>query len=304
MKLHELDAQRQTEQVAKTLRTHLGSQLSFDRLSENQASGMLKRVRGLLKEYKTSVSRHYSERNPDYLKLMMMEQALSARINEYTAQQGAMKAASATGARAPALTKAMQAAVAGKALDATQRQAMQAMAGGLDKVMSDPQQASRLQQMLKQAGTEVAETEKKKRIVKESEIQQAQVVMAAQDMVDQIQKMMEQISAMQFKDLPALTDAIKNDMGVEQATQFQQQAAAALTNLLTAVQGSKTEMENAQGVLTGQAPQVPGTDGMAAPEPAEPGAELDADLSIDANLPAEEEPEETTPAASLGRERR
>ncbi len=304
MKLHELDAQRRTEQVAKTLNTRLGDRVSFDRLSENQARGMLTKVRGLLKEYKTSVSRHYSERNPDYLRLMMMEQALSARINEYTAQQGAMKAASATGAKAPALTKAMQAAVAGKSLDASQRQAMQAMAGGLDKVMSDPQQASRLQQMLKQAGTEVAETGKKKRIVKESELQQAQVVLAAQDMIDRVQGMMEDISEMQFKDLPALTDSIKNDMGVEQAQQFQADSSAALTQLLTAIQTAKTQLETAQGVLTGQAPVVPGADQMTAPVGDELGAEL-TDIDTTAELPGgEEEEEEEISAASLGRERR
>lgn len=303
MKLQELDARRQTEQVAKTLKTRLGDNIAFDRLSENRARGMLSKVRGLLKEYKSSVSRHFSERNPDYLRLVMMEQALTSRLAEFNSQMGAIKAAAATGAQGSMLNKAMQNAVAGKALDPTQRQAMQAMAGGLDKVMSDPQQATRLQQMLKQASnSEVAET-KKKRIVKESELQQAQVVMAAQDMVDQLQGMLEDISAMQFKDLPALTDAIKNDMGVEQATQFQSDAAAALTALLSAVQQGKTQMEAAQGVLTGQAPTVPGvTDAGTDVEPVEP-AGVDADLDLDVNLPDEEEEEELS-VGSLGRERR
>ena len=71
------------------------------------------------------------------------------------------------------------------------------------------------------------------------------------------------------------------------------------------MQAGKTELQNAQGVLTGQAPQVPGMDQTApAAEPAaEPGAEIDADLSLDANLPAAE-PDEETPAVALGRERR
>ena len=92
-------------------------------------------------------------------------------------------------------------------------------------------------------------------------------------------------------------------MGTEQASQFQSQASAALTNLLTAVQAGKTEMEAAQGVLTGQAPVVPGQDtGMAAP--AAPGEE-EVDLSLDANLPGgEEEEEEEEITAPLGRERR
>jgi Xaa-Pro aminopeptidase len=137
----------------------------------------------------------------------------------------------------------------------------------------------------------------------ESEIQTAQVVLAAQDMVDRIQGMMEDISEMQFKDLPALVNSIKNDMGVDQATQFQTQASSALSNLLTAVQAGKTEMEGAQGVLTGQAPVVPGQD--ATTMAAAPAAgEEEVDLSLDANLPAGEEEEEEQVSVGLGRERR
>jgi len=85
MKLQELDARRPTELVAKTLSNHLGSSVSLDRLQENQAHGLLKKVRGLLREYKTSVSRHFSERNPDYLRLIMLEQALVSRLGEMDA---------------------------------------------------------------------------------------------------------------------------------------------------------------------------------------------------------------------------
>ncbi len=300
MKLHELDAQRQTERVAKVFESHHGQRIDFGAITGDKARSMLKRVRSLIREHRSAPSFHYSERNPDYMKLVMMEQALSAHLKEFDSQQGAVKAAMATGAKAGPLGKAMQAAAAGKPLDQTQRQAMAAMAGGLDKVMSDPTQASRLQQMLKQSSG-VAET-KKKRVVKESEIQQAQVVMAAQDMVDRLQGMLEDVSEMQFKDVPALTDSIRNDMGVDQATQFQADATAALTTLLQAIQAGKTQMEAAQGVLTGQAPVVPGEADMGA----EPGVDASLDLDIDAELPAggEEEDEEETEVVGLGRERR
>jgi len=82
--------------------------------------------------------------------------------------------------------------------------------------------------------------------------------LASQDMLDRVQKMTEDISEMQFKDLPALVDSIRNDMGTEQATAYQSQASAALGTLLGAVQQGKTQLEAAQGTITGQAPQVPG----------------------------------------------
>ena len=278
MKLQELDARRPTDQVAKTLATHMGNRVSFDTLGESQARSMLTKVRGLLREYKSSVSRHFSERNPDYLKLIMLEQALSHRISEMDAQ------AIAVDMNDPKTQAMMKKAQSGQTLNPEETKTMAAIAA-----------------MKK-------ESAKKKRMVSESEVQQAQVVMAAQDMVDKLQGMLEDVSEMQFKDLPALTDAIKNDTGVEQATQFQADVTAALTTLLAAIQAGKAQVEAAQGVLTGQAPVVPGADAAAMPAgdampAADQSAEVDADLSLDANLPAEE-PEAETPAASLGRERR
>jgi hypothetical protein len=140
--------------------------------------------------------------------------------------------------------------------------------------------------------------------LKESEVQQAQVVLASQDMVDQVQKMSEQISAMQFKDLPALVDQIKNEVGVDQAMQFNTDATAALAGLLQNLQGAKTQLEQALGVVTGQAPQVPGEE-LAPPVPGEEEVAIDAEVpvaggeeDIDAEMDANIEP------AGLGRDRR
>jgi hypothetical protein len=128
--------------------------------------------------------------------------------------------------------------------------------------------------------------------------------LASQDMVDQVQKMSEQISAMQFKDLPALVDQIKNEVGVDQAMQFNTDATAALAGLLQNLQGSKTQLEQALGVVTGQAPSVPGED-MTPPVPGEEELGLDAEIptdtgeeDIDAEFDANIEP------AGLGRDRR
>jgi hypothetical protein len=143
----------------------------------------------------------------------------------------------------------------------------------------------------------------------ESEVQQAQVILASQDMVDQVQRMIEQVTSIQFKDLPALVDQIRNEIGYDQATKFNADATGALGGMVQNLQQSKIQLETAMGTVTGQAPVVPGE---AAPDvgaemppmdagaemPPEPGAELDA-LAADAEADLEE------PAATgLGRERR
>lgn len=329
MKLQELDSKTKTQQTRKVLESYFGQHLDISATSVTSAKHMLKKIRGVLREHRATPDFHQSEKNPAYLKLIVMEQALEARVRESQpgaapgmamaqqtpAQQaaaaqksangdlakGVAKIASATGqsGQSQRLTKAIQATLAGKALDSASKAALAQHETGIANIMKDPAQATRLQQMLKQASAKAVQEAKKKKLREASEIQQAQVVLAAQDMVDQVQKMIEQVSAMQFKDLPALVDSIRNDVGMDQAQQFNNDVTAALQSLIQSLQGSKTQLEGAQGTLTGQAPVVPGQDTTVS---ATPAVDVDADLSLDANLPAEEP--EATPARALGRERR
>jgi hypothetical protein len=223
----------------------------------------------------------------------------------------AQASAAATKRIATGTGQANKAGMVGKAIDSaiqgkTLTPAEKAMVG---KTLSTVQQAaakdSRLQQMLKTATTAESKKSQNRRLKEASELQQAQVVLAAQDMVDQIQKMIEQVSAMQFKDLPALVDSIRNDVGMDQAQQFNNDVTTALQGLIQGLQGSKVQLETAQGVLTGQEPVVPGQDADAAGMDgmAVPGADTgeEPDLSLDANLDIDAE---EIPAKALGRERR
>ena len=258
---------------------------------------MLRRVRSLVKEHRTTTGFHTSERNPSYLTLVMMEQALSSHIKE-AGEVGAFGATGTTGTTGPAgqpnaATKA--AMMKDPKLQATLKKAT---AG--TSLTKDEQQ--------KLAGVAMMTKESKRGRVMESELQQAQVVLAGQDMVDQIQKMIEQISEMQFKDLPALVATIKNDMGTEQANQYQTQATEALNSLLQAVQQGKTQLDAAQASLSGEAPAaMPGNDlgldagGMDGAE-ADLGAVDDVDLSGDIDIDADLGNKK--PSAALGRDRR
>jgi DNA anti-recombination protein RmuC len=300
MKLQELAIASPTKQAAKVFESYFGNRVSFDSISHNQACNMLKRVRTLVAEHRRTPEFHRSEKNPSYLKLVMLEQALSARVAEQAPVAPVPGTQVATSMPAdPAKQAALQSAQA-----AQQKRQAQDQSKQLDQQIAALQkQKADLQ---KQMNMPTMETRLSRRLREASEVQQAQVVLASQDMVDQVQKMSEQISAMQFKDLPALVDQIKNEVGVDQATQFNGDASAALSGLLQNLQGAKQQLEAALGVVTGQAPQVPGED-MSAPMPGEeeiavdaevpvPGGEEDIDAEMDANM----EPA----AASLGRGRR
>lgn len=297
MKLNELGEVRQTKIISNIFENYLGEKpLDLDSLSVNKAKKMLAKISNLVSEQKNSKSVHTSEKNPAYLKLIMLEQALSAHIAE--ASVGAVSSmtnnASSPGA-APAVdlndpkTKmAMQKAERGQNLTPDEQKTMTAIA------------------LMKK------EAKKQKRMVKEAdEVQQAQVVLAAQDMVDQIQKMMEQVSEMQYKDLPALTDSVRNDIGTEQAEKFQSGATSALSDLLTSLQSSKTAMENSKAVLTGQEMIVPGEDDVNLDMDADADADadgeeqLDIDLdAVDVNADMDDDSMDDDESETLGRERR
>ena len=199
MKLQDLAQPQQSKQTAKVFESYFGQRIAFDRMSHSQAHKMLNRVQNLISEQRRLPSFHQSEQNPAYMQLVVMEQGLTARLQEL--HEG-------------------------------------------------------------------------------SEVQQAQVVLAAQDMVDKMQKMLEEITAIQFKDLPALVDSIKNEVGAPQAAQFNNDATAALSGLVQNLQGGKQQMEAALGVVTGQAATpVGGEAGMGADLGAGDEAGAAADLA-------------------------
>lgn len=279
MKLYELAATSPSKQITKVFESYFGGKIKFDQLNVRQAQFMLGRVKSLLGEHRSSVTRHTSEQNPDYLKLVMMEQALSSRIAEQMAGMPQVPPAPSIGSAGSAGTAGMVAKNIAGQKDPKVKAALTKASKGQNLTPDEQKLVS---------GIALMHTENKLsrayRTLKESEVQQAQVVLAAQDMVDSMQGMLEDVSELQFKELPALVDSIKNQVGIEQATQFNTDVTAALTALMQSLQQAKGQLDQALGVVTGQAaPAVPGMGPEAgAALGAEVGADLGADLGAEA----------------------
>lgn len=258
MKLQELTLTNKTKIAEAAISSQFGDRLNFDKATKHQLKSALGKTQDLIREFKNSLSFHQSQQNPKYLKLIMVEQALSSRLEELAQtssvdqtnlNNGIKKAASAVGdaAQAKNLQTAMDKTQKGQNLSSTEKDAMAKLTKGISSTMQNPQQAQQLQQILKRAGVKESK-------IFESEVQQAQVVLAAQDMVDRMQKMLEDITEMQYKDLPALIDSIRGELGMDQAQNFNASATQTLTTLVTGLQTSKQEMDNAVLALTGQQP--------------------------------------------------
>lgn len=261
MKLQELAMPSKTQMIAKTFESYFGAAIDVKRLNAVQTQGMLAKVQTLIREHQTSFARHTSEKNPAYLKLVMIEQALVSRMSEMAPTAGAV----------PATTQQQKPAVQGAIAKDPK------LAAALKKSAAGQTLSADEQKLVAGAAMMQAENRLRRayRMLKESQVQQAQITLAAQEMVDKMQSMIEDISELQFKELPALVESIKNDpqLGMDKATQFNSDATTALTGLLQNIQGAKQQMEAALGVVTGQgAPSAAG---------AEFGAELGADVAAD-----------------------
>jgi len=150
-------------------------------------------------------------------------------------------------------------------------------------------------------------------VVENEEVEKSQVVLAAQDMVDQVQKMVEEVSDMLVKELPALTSGVQSEIGVNESETFNQQVTEALTALQAALTQSKGTLQSALNGITGQggemaadnafgdeAPDMAADMDMSA-DVAAPGGE--EDFSVDDDISVEE-PAEEVPVGGAGRAKR
>ena len=145
-------------------------------------------------------------------------------------------------------------------------------------------------------------------VIENEEVEKSQVILAAQDMIDTVQKMYEDVNDMMVKELPALVSSIQSEIGANESTEFNTQAGEALKALNDALLNSKNSLQSALGTITGQGgmDSFAPTDaamgdmdqGMDADMGVEPEADLDLDLDVDV-----EEPEQPA-VGGVGRAKR
>ena len=129
--------------------------------------------------------------------------------------------------------------------------------------------------------------ENKQQLVMESEMGKSQAILAAKDMVDSIQDMLEEVSKMQNEQMPALLDTIRDQIGMEQADAFKASVEPLLAEMTTQLSAARSTADNAARALAGEQVAAPmGMGGMpgAAPGgmPGEmPAADMTSDMDTD-----------------------
>lgn len=373
MKLNELNT---TTHSKKVLADYFDTRIDTKKLSPTQRDIMLNKVNAMIGEVKSTSRIHTSEKNPTYLKLLVLQEALVTDGNEFvSARLAAIKAGKkefrvgdktykVTGDTSDELEEGFmpdefdgkledgttyrveidmhdEAGYVPKPITINGKPAHMADQEVYDKVMDDASEEisqadidvpmedkhSAMQDELKDLEMDIANTpmnspemkmkrarhseltkmmkseghcgtHKKKnesKQVTESEVEQAQVILAAQDMVDKIQGYVEDISNMRYEDLPAVVDQMRNELGVNHAQNFADASVGVLDTLLTQLNDAKASMESSMSGITGQAPIT--ADSMDEPDDMEPADAPPADDAAD----LEPEPD---PTDNLGREKR
>ena len=122
----------------------------------------------------------------------------------------------------------------------------------------------------------------KESVVMENDLEQAEVMLAAQELVDELQKMVEDVAEMQVQKLMPIVDAMKEQVGFEQAEAYNNAADAALGGLLDQMKSTKEAVENATLTARGEQPAQPAPTDMGMDDAAmDPEAPIDADMGAD-----------------------
>lgn len=163
------------------------------------------------------------------------------------------------------------------------------------------QNASYMEMMMVRESIHRWMTENHTQYIAESEMAKSEAILAAKDMVDSVQDMLEKVSKMQSEQMPALLDTIRDQIGADKAEAFKTQMTPLLGELMTQLTTARETADGASRGLAGEQVAQPMGMGGAAPMP---GAEGGVPPEAGAEAPAEPAGDEfaATDAAAGGAE--
>ena len=137
------------------------------------------------------------------------------------------------------------------------------------------------------AETPIEEETVEETVVREGAEDQAEITMAAKDMVDRLTGWMEDTAEMQTESMLELADAIRDELGSEQSEAFTALVKPGLETLYAAMEETRTVLTQGVGMLTGEgeAPEAMGAEDEMAAEP-EMEPTVDAEAGAEAEVAA------------------
>lgn len=311
MDLNDLVPAPGSKKIAQVANKIFGHALDVDRLTMNKAQKLHTKVSETIATMEKRGSKIFENKN--YHELKLTREALEARMAEEPNEDNAFNSAAAAAKKAGKSHFTFNGKKYPVKMDKETADGLSEGRlgfGDLEKLGKD--NASKVDQEARRQGSADMEPgdadELRYRIAKkmglvesvitEGEVENAELVLAAKDMVDRVQKMLEDIGKMINEDLPPLTDAIRDEMDSSTADSFNSSMSTALQGLLDNLGTARTGVDEASRVLVGDAPAA---EPMGAEDPGEVTAP-DADMGTDPTLDAEPEDDFAAADAAVGGE--
>lgn len=123
--------------------------------------------------------------------------------------------------------------------------------------------------------------------VDDDSVEEAKVILAAKDISDKLQSMIEDVAQMQVQDLLPIVDSMRSELGSDEASTFSSSADATLGSLLESLKSCKEEYDNAIAVAQGESQDVDMDMDMGNIDDVDPGAGNDVDMDMDIDMDVE-----------------
>ena len=263
--------------------------LDLNKINEGDASSMLRTLSDKIKNIRSTSAAHHAERNPQYMEAVMVSKVFESWKSEMA--QGRKIIAE----KMAAITDYCTINLNERELTPSELKKREHYAMALKGKKGDFEKryGKRGQEVMYATATKMAKNESINLppALTESEIEQARVTMAQRDLADSVQDLVSKISDMQNEKLPALVSAMKDEMGIEQANQFNGAASSALQTLLDAANSARDSLDNASRGQLGA---------MGAETPAEPAVAPEMDAQVGGGEAPEPESDFNTADAATG----
>lgn len=128
----------------------------------------------------------------------------------------------------------------------------------------------------------------KTKVKEAADLESAEVLLAAQELVDKLQGMVEDLAEMQVQELMPIVDAMKEQVGFDIAEQYNSAAEAALGSLLDQAKSAKEALENATLQAQGKPVNGPASTEMGMDMSVEPEMDMDDEFDGDSAAAGDE----------------
>ena len=245
MELKDIGGRRTHQQLNKLIESRFGFKIDYRHMTPAKATKMINFINESMRKLKESTAIHKASQDPRYMEMQLVKESLNKYMKDY-------KPSNVPGKKsAPKLEPVKH----------TSKSAISEMSRG-----KNYQLISRAVELASQGkpipgkyleGFVPLLKKLNERKIMEGELGKSEVILAAKDMVDTLQDMIEDLSRMVNEELPPLVDSIRDQVGSQQADSFSAAATQSLSTLLDSVKSSRESLDAGARQLAGEQVETP-----------------------------------------------